>query len=508
MISDSFLRAGLRRNTALLCGILWLAGSTAVAIAQWSPVADGIDYREYTLDGPVRVFVARADRQVKTWIIDTMTSLGEVKGGHETVPDMVRRYDDSITFDGHAYDIKVAINGDYYNGRTGVALSGQIISGWFAKRFGDYSGSGFVWTTDRRCFLGGDVRSTPQYQHLRFADGAEMKINFLNEPRGQDGLALYTPQYAADTGTSPDGVEVCVRVDAPVGIMPPAPGSPGRIVQIRRDAGSTPLFFDTIVLSASGTAATELLQHARVGDALHVRLELMDFGIEGIGLPPGDWRNAWASIGGPKCIVVNGKVPRNWEAKAARYAAEGKRHGSVVKDPRTAIAFNDRYVYFLVIDGRWRQSIGMTFTEAGNFCRDELQATDAVLQDGGGSSTLWLDGRVKNHVSGKPGQDEPGVLRPVANGCFIAQVLPPRRSRRLQTGQTLTLPADEPLRLGPGGKNAGNARAAAGRSARIIDHPLNGIAARGSFWWYCSTDAGAGWLPLEQLEGPATRAAR
>ncbi len=49
----------------------------------------------------------------------------------------------------------------------------------------------------------------------------------------------------------------------------------------------------------------------------------------------------------------------------------------------TRYAFNDRYIYFLVIDGRSKESVGMTFTEAGFFCRDELKASHAALQDGG-----------------------------------------------------------------------------------------------------------------------------
>jgi len=36
-----------------------------------------------------------------------------------------------------------------------------------------------------------------------------------------------------------------------------------------------------------------------------------------------------------------------------------------------------------------------------------------VNQDGGGSSTMWLNGEVRNNPSGKPGMDKAGQLRPV-----------------------------------------------------------------------------------------------
>jgi hypothetical protein len=483
------------RRIAILAAIASLGANV-----EWSPVAPGISYREYTLDGPVRVFAARADRGTTNWTVDSMTSLGTIKGGRETVPDMAARYQDSVTFDGRRYDVKVAINGDYFDMKTGVAAGGQIISGWFVKRFGEYAGgSGFVWTTDRRCFLGGDVQNAAQFQRVIFADKTEMRIDKLNEPRGKEELALYTPQFAESTGTDNDGVEVLVRVAEPVRIMPKAPGVKGQIVQVREKAGSTPLLFDHVVLSASGQVAGKLLKHAKAGQDLHIILELKDYGITDAGLPPADWSNAYASIGGPKCVLINSKVPHEWwENKAKKLAEQGKKHGSVIKDPRTAIAFDDRYLYFLVIDGRSQASIGMTFTEVGNFCRDELKARNAILQDGGGSSTLWVDGKVRNMPSGKVGTDPAGGLRPVANGYLIALVLPPKRSDAFRAGQKATLRDGGQLRLGPGVTYASARKLAAGQSVTVKKHELNGIFAKGAYWWCCEVEDQEGWTTLEQ----------
>src|SRR5512139_3093420 len=196
----------------LFLATICLGLGASPTVAQWSPIAPGLDYREYSLPGPVRVFVARADRRADTWTIDAMKGLGTMKGGHETVPNMAARYHDAITFDGHRYAVKVAINGDYYHPSTGVPLEGQIMGGWFVKRFADLGGiSGFVWTSDRRAFLGGNVQNGPALQHVAFADQARMRISQLNELRGTNSLALYTPHYAVDTGTTADGVEVLVR---------------------------------------------------------------------------------------------------------------------------------------------------------------------------------------------------------------------------------------------------------------------------------------------------------
>ncbi|HOX57156.1 MAG TPA: phosphodiester glycosidase family protein [Candidatus Paceibacterota bacterium] len=465
------------------------------ASSQWSFVAPGLDYREYSLPGPVRVFVARADRSKDTWTVDSMKGQGTMKGGHETVPNMAARYDDSVTFDGHRYAVKVAINGDYYNPRTGVPFEGQIMAGWFAKRFGEYSGiSGFVWTSDRRAFLGGNVRNGPPLQRVVFADGATMRVDQLNAPRPDNSLALYTWHFAANTGTSPGGAEVLIRMHAPLGL---GSGTQGQIVKVGESAGATPLPFNHVVLSAHGKAAAELLRHARAGQSLSFQLGLKDHGSEASGLAPQNWRNAYASIGGPKRILVNGKVPRDWEAKAKKYAEQGRRHGSVVKDPRTAIAFNERHLFFLVIDGRSRQSLGMTFTETGFFCRDELKVTDAILQDGGGSSTLWVDGQVKNTPSGKGKDEKYGILRAVSNGYFIAEVLPPKMSTRFQAGQNVRIAGK--LRLGPGTTFGTLDNSADAATGTILPESLNGVFAKGNHWWLCRVGATDGWASLNQI---------
>jgi hypothetical protein len=487
-----------RRLIVLFVAIGLLTGQAA---AQWVDVAPGISYREMTLPGPIRVFIARADRSKDNWTIDTMTSKGTVKGGTETVPDMAKRYNDTVTFDGQRYEVKVAINGNYYNGKTGYTLGGQMMSGWFVKRYEEYSGgSGFFWTADRRCVIGGNVQNADKFQHVIFADKAEMSLSDVNGPRQDNALVLYTPQYDASTGTDDNGAEVLVRVDAPVCIMPKSPGSKGRIIEVRKNAGSTPIPFDCVVLSASGKAAAELLEHARPGQDLHIRLELKDYGIENVRLKPVDWHNAWTGLGDTQRLMIDGYISRHWEAKAEREKQMGKpTHGSVRQDPRTCIAYNKDYVFFVVIDGRSEQSIGMTFTQTAEFCKNELKADNAVMQDGGGSSTLWVDGQVRNTPSGKGADEKYGLLRPVANGYMIALVHPPKFSPTLKADQKVQAKAAFELKLGPGANYASAGKVAAGAAGQILKHNLDGVYATGSNWWPCTFGKLEGWATQEML---------
>jgi hypothetical protein len=138
-------------DQAAMAEMLKKPAASQEAPTQWTEVGPGIGYRDMTMPGPVRVFIARADRSRDTWTVDSMTSMGTIKGGHETVPDMAKRYDDTVTWDGHRYEVKAAINGDYHDRTTGYAFGGQVIAGWYAKRFGDDGGmSGFFWTASAR----------------------------------------------------------------------------------------------------------------------------------------------------------------------------------------------------------------------------------------------------------------------------------------------------------------------------------------------------------------------
>lgn len=483
---------------AVLAAVV-VAGSTSHTRAEWQQVARGIEYTQMTLPGPLEVFVARADREDQGWTIDVMMARNVAKGDREIVPAMAERLDGSVNYRGERYDAKVAINGDYFN-PAGVPTGGQIVGGWFVRRYPEYGGgSGFIWTTNRRAIMGGNVRNATKWQRVRFADGTDLNIHKLNDPRSKDELAMYTWQYAERTDAVEAGVEVVVRMSSPVGIMPDGGGVPGEIVEVRESTGGTPLLYDHVVLSGHGQAAKALRRHAKRGEQLRIELTLTDFGNEDIGLSVADWRGAYASMGAATYILVDGKVPRHWEAKAERLAKEGKRHGSVVRDPRTLVAFNQRYVYFVVIDGRSKRSVGMNFTEAGEFCREQLQADYAVTQDGGGSSIMWVDGKVCNVPSDKNRAGET-VLRPVANGYLMACIEPARRSDTFSPGARVTTKRQADLRLGPGSHFGVAAALPAGSQGTVVTHALSGVQAKDAFWWNCRFAQGEGWISQDALE--------
>ena len=98
-------------------------------------------------------------------------------------------------------------------------------------------------------------------------------------------------------------------------------------------------------------------------------------------------------------LIKNGKIDITWEReKAAKTFALG-RH------PRTAVAKLKKGKFLMMtVDGRQPGiSEGMTLQELAEYLLS-LGATDAMNLDGGGSTTMYVDGKVVNTPSDKEGE--------------------------------------------------------------------------------------------------------
>ena len=98
-------------------------------------------------------------------------------------------------------------------------------------------------------------------------------------------------------------------------------------------------------------------------------------------------------------LIKNGKIDITWEQeKASRSFAE-------MRHPRTAVAkLKGGKFLMITVDGRQPGvSVGMTLQELADYLFS-LGATDAMNLDGGGSTTMFLDGKVVNTPSDKEGE--------------------------------------------------------------------------------------------------------
>jgi len=538
------------------------------AALDWVPVGPGIEYRKFHLPTPNNVFVARMSRDptlAEQVTLESAIAQGKLASGKETVQSIAARYDQALNFWGQSYDppemgtrnqVVVAINGSYFDPYTGIPDRGVVQSGWYAKRFTDnQNGSGFVWNLDRQPFIGGCVSHPAGKNILIFIDSTggyeeEMLIDGVNVPREDNELILYTPQYDSETNTdNKDSMEVLVRMDEPDLISKNATieaSAKGTVVQIRHGQGSTPIPFDHVVLSAQGGAVDYLDDYIEVGDNIAISQKVKDVdATEGIcsgSLSAYDWADAYAALGGDFHFLKNGVV--------YPYSSNG---GAWPRHPRTAIAFNSEYIYFIVVDGRDPfVSVGMSIGELGNFAKDVLGAVEGISQDGGGSSTMVINGKVVNNTycnnvfcegrlyvpllskppkgtqTGAGQAGEPAgpfsltteeelthspafavaeantpLQRLVANGMMMVAVAGPDiNAAAFGVGEPVVTTGEAAVRLGPGDNYAAPWVLPSGSIGEIADHlnGLNGIFVKNATWWFVDfNDSPAGWVRQSQL---------
>ncbi len=480
-------------RAALLLLLLALASAPAGAEDGWQPLVDGIDYREFSLPGPNRAYVARMDRAREDLIIDSGIALGEIGAGKETVSQMAPRYDQALNAWGGTWgnrnQVVVAINGSFYDTSTGVPESGVVHSGVYTKWYRSLGGgSGFAWTLDRQAFIGQCVFHRPEKQVLSYLTRrATQPIDGVDvEGEGND-LIVLTPGSGLPPSVGIGRINMLVEMERPLLILPLPAMARGTIRELRADVIPAALPFNSIIVSASGSARTLLERYARPGDEIGVSLEITDLGPHCNTWQGLDWTKTYAGVGGSFDFLLDGDIRTFTDL------------GATARNPRTAVCFNDDWIFFVVVDGRDPgRSIGMTIDELGRFCRDTLGARWGINQDGGGSSTMWVQGRVRNVPSD-------GTERQVANGLMMIVVEPPENSRRFKPSQTVVTVAETQLRLGPGDNFDVAALLPEGIVGEIVAHTeqTDGVLARGAHWWKVAFSETSGWVNEEELRAVA-----
>ena len=87
-----------------------------------------------------------------------------------------------------------------------------------------------------------------------------------------------------------------------------------------------------------------------------------------------------------------------------------------MRHPRTAVGFSrdSTTLYVLTVDGRSQASVGVTLVELASIMR-RLGAWQAMNFDGGGSTSMVVDGRLMNVVSDTSGE------RAVGNALMVVR---------------------------------------------------------------------------------------
>jgi len=514
-----------------------LAGATAQkapdAPDAWSVVAPGIEYQKYHINNPrpVNIFATRMDRNNLNVTIESAIAQGRLSGGTEKVSGMATRYDQNINYWnrvwGNRNRVVVAINGYFFGSPhepSGVPWSGVIHSGWYAKRFTDTVGdAGFAWTLNRQAFIGKCVYHRAERNDINFVGASyDPNIQAINVARSGEELILYTPQYDTTTKTVENGatprVEILIELARPSLILSDPSYIRGTIRGIYRNTGSTPIPFDYAVLAAWGNVGSAMVNRVNIGDIevgneVRITNEITDCAAD----PQHDWTNVYASLGGDYHFLRAGAyyAPNNPDA--------------TVRNSRTVVGYSGSYIFFVVVDGfDAGVSEGITLRSLSDWMEATLGVTDAVSMDSGTSSTMVVNGEVKNNTyctytrncgmqTTTDAEPQIDIDRPeagdvielsnaddhayVGSGLMMVVVEPQARSVRFRTGQALTALQQTSLRLGPGINYGSNLTINTGAQGSVVTHSLNGVLATGSYWWRGSFGGTLGWVKEDAMQG-------
>jgi hypothetical protein len=220
-------------------------------------------------------------------------------------------------------------------------------------------------------------------EHLRFGGmlwwrGEELEnvVSGINRERKLGEVIAFTPEFGPNTKTDLTGLELIVRGK--------------RIVAI--STGNSLIPKDGWVLSASG-GAVSLLRKMKIGDQVRPGWSEISDSRPFLKGPSEDVTN------GVPQLIKNGRIDITWEKEKASKSFAELRH------PRTAVAkLNDGKFLMITVDGRQPGvSVGMNLQELAEYLLS-IGATDAMNLDGGGSTTMFLDGKVVNTPSDKEGE--------------------------------------------------------------------------------------------------------
>ena len=212
-------------------------------------------------------------------------------------------------------------------------------------------------------------------------DKTEFEVG-VNRKRGENDLVRFTQVFHQTTLTDPNGVEFIVRNK--------------KVTKIIDGKGSSKIPQDGYVLSASGTKRDELLKLLKVGIKLDWYVK-SDSGTSN--LRSYAFNQSEDIVAGVPQLIKDSKIAITWQEEKIGKDFVETRH------PRTAVAkLKDGKFLMVTVDGRQAGfSVGMNLNELAEFLL-EFGATDAMNLDGGGSTTMFLDGKLMNKPSDKEGE--------------------------------------------------------------------------------------------------------
>ena len=283
--------------------------------------------------------------------------------------------------------------------RRGAATAG--VNGGFFMVSGKYAGEpdGFFALNGRVlsepvhtrsafgiCGSGGSQRGLigrPKWSATVEIKGRTFQVAGINRERRKGEIILYRREFGLQTPRDADARDLIIA---------------GGLVVDSVKGGATRFPEDGYILSGASADWLSATEFLKLGDSVNFQESVMELAQESASF---DLAQCSYSSAGPR-LVRDGHAVTDFTNESKGF---GKRF-SEKRHPRTAVGiYPDGRWVFLVVDGRQPKiSIGMSLTELADYFVSKLGVRDAYNLDGGGSSTMVVDGVIINSPSDAEGE--------------------------------------------------------------------------------------------------------
>ena len=373
------------RTTILLIFALALTFAEAVSAQDYKEVHPGVEYAQVSrvIDGKnVNFNLLRLDlNKVRLDVVHAMDSAI----GTETTSSLAKRHNAVAAINAGFFRLDNSI---FAGDAAGVLMINHRLLSESSK--------------DRSALF---IANTPSETVASFAritigssfrvGGTDFAFTGVNRERRADDLIEYTPEFNTTTLAEGKGLEIEVRN--------------GRVRRIFDGSGGSIIPDDGFVISATGKWRSALQKIIGPGASVE-RYGRVSYNLGSSAVFPNaqtrETDNAVARAedvtNGVPRLIRDGKIDITWKEEEASKEFVETRH------PRTAVAnLKDGKFLMLTADGRSEASGGIDLYDLADFLL-ELGSVDALNLDGGGSTTMVLDGKVVNHPSDKGGERKIG----------------------------------------------------------------------------------------------------
>lgn len=325
-------------------------------------VADGVKHIrmvKYINSKPIKINIIEVNTKLNQ-NLEITPQLASTKLKHRATIRTIASRNNSIA----------AINGTYFKPQNGIPLGTLMIN----KKV--YTGPIY-----NRVAMGIGKNefkmAQVQFNSILKTKTKNLKIDNINQPRM---LSTYTLLYTKDWGqTSPTPPKYGVNITI----------ENNKISNI--SYGSTTIPENGFVISGPKKKLEPFFNEKKV--ELEIKIEP-------------EWENINHIISGGPYLVKDGNVYIDVTAQ--------KLNAITGKNPRTAIGYTENNELIMVtVDGREQSSVGMTLGELARMMKS-FGCTNAMNLDGGGSSVMYVNGKVVNNPAQKGGI-------PISNALTITE---------------------------------------------------------------------------------------